>query len=86
VVNVLTSVGSLEEQVLRVLYDGSASARECATGLAPYAQPSAEWILEIEDLLWELAGRSYLHVEAGPEAPRYSLTRAGSERLADLVE
>jgi hypothetical protein len=86
VVNVLTSVGSLEEQVLRVLYDGSASARECAAGLAPYARPSAESILEIEDLLWELAGRSYLDVEAGSAGLRYSLTRTGSERLADLVE
>jgi hypothetical protein len=86
VTSVLASICSLEEQLLRVLYEGAASARECAAELAPYTSPSADRILEIEDLLWELAGRSYLHAEAGAAGNRYSLTRAGSERLADLVE
>jgi hypothetical protein len=83
---VLADVRSLEEQILRVLYEGSASARECATELTPYARPSADRVLEIEDLLWALAGRSYLQAEAGAIETRYSLTHAGSERLADLVE
>jgi hypothetical protein len=84
--NVLASVGSLEEQLLRVLYEGPATALQCAAELTPYSRPPAERVLEIEDLLWDLAGRLYLHVEAGSAALRYSLTRAGSERLADLVE
>lgn len=78
--------GSLEEEVLRGLYDGPASARECATRLAPYARLSAVRVLEIESLLRELARRSYLDVHVEPDATRYTLTLAGSERLADLVE
>jgi hypothetical protein len=86
VATIREDVGSLEEQLLRVLYEGSASARECAAQLAPYARPSADRILEIEHLLRELVRHSYVDVEAGSAAARYSLSLAGSERLAELVE
>jgi hypothetical protein len=86
VIYVSSEVGTLEEQLLRVLYEGSASARECAAELAPYARLSADRVAEIEDQLRELALRSYAAVEHGLTATRYSLTPAGSERLADLAE
>jgi hypothetical protein len=86
VATVLEGVGSLEEQLLRVLYDRSVSARECAAELSPYARITPERLLEIEFLLRVLAQHAYLAVEIDPVAVRYSLTSAGSERLAQLVE
>jgi hypothetical protein len=85
-VNVFAGIDALEEQLLRVLYEGSASARECAAELAPFARLSARRIVEIEGLLRELAQRSYVFAEDGFAATRYSLTRAGSLRLAELAE
>jgi hypothetical protein len=86
VIDVRADVGALEEQLLRVLYEGSASARECAADLAPYARLSPGRVAEIEGLLRELASQSYVAAESGPGATRFSLTAAGSERLADLAE
>lgn len=83
---VSAEVGTLEEQLLRVLYEGAASARECAAELAPYARLSADRVAEIEGQLHELTLRLYVTVEGGSAATRYSLTPAGSERLADLAE
>jgi hypothetical protein len=83
VVSLLDEIDTtLEEQLLRVLYEGPASARECTAELAPYARLSAGRIAAIERLLRELASQSYA-VEAGA---RYSLTARGSERLADLAK
>jgi hypothetical protein len=86
VATVHDDVSSLEEQLLRVLYEGSASARECAAQLAPYARLSVDRIREIEHLLREFARHRYLGVETDSAETRYSLTLAGSERLAELVE
>ncbi len=84
--HVRADVDSLEEQVLRVLYEGPKSAGECAAALAPYARLSADRLLQIESLLGALARGAYLTVESGPAATRYALAPAGNERLAQLVE
>jgi hypothetical protein len=80
------SLDSLEEQVLRILFESPASARECATALSPYARVSTDRILEIENLIDELTRRSFLAAHVGEGALRYYLTPTGSARLADLVE
>jgi DNA-binding PadR family transcriptional regulator len=85
-IDLRVDAGMLEEQILRVLYDGSASARECTAEITPHARLSDNRVSEIEDLLRELASRSYVVVENGLAATRYSLTPAGSERLAELAE
>jgi hypothetical protein len=86
VIYVGADAGTLEEQLLRVLYEGAVSARECAAELAPYARLSVDRVAEIESRLHDLALRSYVVVESGLAATRYSLTPAGSERLAELAE
>jgi hypothetical protein len=80
------SVDSLEELVLRVLYEGAVSARECAAELSPYARPSGVRLAEIRSLLHELTQRAYLDVHYRGRELRYSLTAAGSRRLAELVD
>jgi hypothetical protein len=80
------SRGSLEEQVLRALYEGSASARECAFELSRYEPPGAERVSEIAALLERLAQGAFLEVHVRAGEARYSLRPAGSERLAELVE
>jgi hypothetical protein len=75
----------LEERVLRTLYEGSACALDCATELFPYEQPE-QHLGEIESLLYELAQHAYLDVRICADVAWFSLTPAGSERLAVLVE
>ncbi len=75
-----------EEQVLRALYDGAASARECAARLAPYARFSPARIREVEGLLRRLVRLAYLDTDGTAGETRYSLTLAGSAHLADLAE
>jgi Mn-dependent DtxR family transcriptional regulator len=70
---------SLEEQVLRVFYEGTLSADECARELF-LREP------DVKPLLAELAARDYLAVQNRGGVLRYSLTPNGSERLATLVE
>jgi hypothetical protein len=77
---------SLEERVLRVLYEGSASALDCAAELQRYGDGHGGLAAEIERLLAELAERSYLEVGRSWSPARYRLTPEGSERLAILVE
>jgi DNA-binding PadR family transcriptional regulator len=77
---------SLEERVLRVLYEGSASAFDCAAELQRYGEGHGGLTTEIHHLLTDLAERSYLEVRGSNGAARYRLTPAGSERLATLVE
>lgn len=74
---------SLEELVLRIFYEGSASARDCRFELAPLGWADER---QLEDLLAQLVRRSYLAVHQHGSALRYSLTPNGSERLATLVE
>lgn len=76
-------VRSLEELVLRVLYEGGCSAYECAAELRRYEGEAERYVAEIERLLADLAQRAYL-VEL--RAGRYALTPSGSERLAALAE
>jgi DNA-binding PadR family transcriptional regulator len=75
----------LEERVLRRLYEGPASAIGCAAELFPFEHPKRH-LGEVEPLLRELAQRAYLAVHLHENVPWYSLTPAGSERLAALVE
>jgi hypothetical protein len=82
-VQVRSSLGSLEEQVLRVLYEGPCSAQECVLELARYGGAPAEQEREVAALLAELAEYAYLECRANG---RYALTPAGSIRLATLVE
>jgi DNA-binding MarR family transcriptional regulator len=70
---------SLEEQVLRVFYEGACSAHECARELRLREG-------DVEPLLAELAARAYLAVQMRESELHYSLTPNGSERLATLVE
>jgi hypothetical protein len=61
---------SLEEKLLRVLYEGPASTEECSA--------CGEYGAVAEALVW-LARRGYVQTH-------YLLTPSGSERLAALVE
>jgi DNA-binding MarR family transcriptional regulator len=70
---------SLEEQVLRIFYEGACSADECARELSLREH-------DVKPLLAELAARTYLAVQMRGSVLRYSLTPNGSERLATLVE
>ena len=82
-----TEVGgkSLEERVLRRLFDGPASALTCAAELFPY-EPPERHLAEIQPLLHELTQRAFLELRLRENVAWYSLTPAGSERLAVLVE
>ena len=71
---------SLEEQVLRVFYEGPRSVHECAAELR-HAD-----VDEVAQLVADLAQLSYLAVHARGAVSRYALTHTGSERLAVLVE
>jgi DNA-binding PadR family transcriptional regulator len=76
---------TLEERVLRVLYEGSASAAECAAELQASDSETGGFVALVDALLTVLAQDGYLESFDTCER-RYSLTPAGSERLADLVE
>jgi len=75
---------SLEEGVLRVLYEAPASAYECAAGLLQYAYATEAVTEEIEELFIELALRG--RIERVGNGTRFAITVTGSQRLADLVE
>jgi hypothetical protein len=73
---------TLEEQVLRVLYDAPASARACcAEGLCERPDSDEAGVLRA---LAELQDRQCIAVAAVAKA--YRITVAGSERLATLTE
>jgi DNA-binding PadR family transcriptional regulator len=72
-------MGSLEERVLRVFYEGACSAHDCAQELLLREG-------DVAPLLADLAARAYLAVQMRGDVLRYSLTPNGSERLATLVE
>jgi hypothetical protein len=76
-------VTSLEEQILRVLFEGSASFERCLEALFPFASPSAGAPQDVERMLYHLVSAGY--AVRTPDA-RYAITPAGSCRLADLVE
>jgi hypothetical protein len=80
------AVASLEEQVLRALFEAPASARECAVQLRPFDRPATGPDGEIIQLLRELSDRAYVSVHIDAFETRYALTVAGSQHLADLVE
>jgi len=77
---------SLEERVLRVLYEDGASAFDCAMELQRYDGGALDLVTQVERLLADLAARSYLETHGGNGQIRYRLTQAGSEHLAALVE
>lgn len=77
---------SLEERVLRVLYEGGASAFDCAMELQRYDGGATDLPARVERLLADLARRSYLEAHAGNGHVRYRLTEAGSALLAALAE
>jgi len=77
---------SLEEGVLRVLYEEPASALECAARLLGYGYAAEVVTDEVETLLAGLALRACVRPAGDGTSPRYALTAAGSERLASLVE
>jgi hypothetical protein len=74
-----------EEHLLRRLYEGSACAMDCAAALFPY-EPPEQHLGEIEPLLDELTRHAYVRVDRRGDVAWFSLTPAGSERLAVLVE
>ncbi|HTX56413.1 MAG TPA: hypothetical protein VMD47_04840 [Candidatus Acidoferrales bacterium] len=76
----------LEEAVLRVLYEGPASAGECAAGLLHFGFATEAVTEEVESLLGDLERRACVARDAQAALPRYAITRIGSERLAVLVE
>jgi DNA-binding PadR family transcriptional regulator len=75
---------TLEERVLRVLYEGALTAPDCANELNRYDGDPA--YAEIGRLLADLAERRLLAVQLGRYGLRYTLTPRGSERLATLAE
>jgi hypothetical protein len=77
------SVTLLEEQILRVLFEGSASIEECLEALFPFASPSAGAPQDVERMLDHLVSAGYA---VRTSVARYAITPAGSCRLADLVE
>ena len=79
-------MASLEEGVLRVLYEGPATVYECAAGLLQHGHATQAVPDEIEALVAGLVKRGCVVCSGGGSAGRYSLTPAGSERLAALVE
>jgi DNA-binding IclR family transcriptional regulator len=76
-------MGSLEERVLRVFYEGECSAQDCAAEIRRQAEADER---EISRLLEHLVQHAYLAVHPRGTTMRYSLTPHGSERLATLVE
>jgi hypothetical protein len=80
------SMRSLEERVLRVLYEGSFSALDCVAEPERYGGDRHGLAGDVEHLLTDLAGRSYLEIRRDNGAARYRLTATGSERLAVLAE
>jgi DNA-binding PadR family transcriptional regulator len=79
-------VASLEEGVLRVLYEGPATPSECAAGLLHHAYATEIAPDEIEALLADLTARGCITCAVHGISQRYTLTATGSERLASLVE
>ena len=77
---------SLEEGVLRVLYEGPATAGECAAGLLHDGYATEVVIEELESQLADLVRRACIVCAGLGAAARYTLTETGSERLASLVE
>lgn len=75
---------SLEEAVLRALYESPVSAGGCF-GAAVRERPDASEP-EVRQLLADLQDALYVGVSASANPVRYRLTAAGSERLATLVE
>ncbi|HUA09310.1 MAG TPA: hypothetical protein VMA98_08555 [Candidatus Acidoferrales bacterium] len=76
----------LEEGVLRVLYEGPASACECAAWLLQFGYASEAVTEEIEAQLRDLERRACVANVASALLPRYAITQIGSERLAAIVE
>lgn len=74
---------TLEEQVLRVLYEAPASAAGCSAELQRSYGDSVD--SAVRQTLAELANRSCV-ASKGDGSGRYVLTPAGSERLATLTE
>jgi DNA-binding PadR family transcriptional regulator len=79
-------VASLEEGVLRVLYEGPATGGECAAGLLHHGRATEVVTGEIAALLADLVVRGCITSSGQGESRRYALTATGSERLAALVE
>jgi DNA-binding PadR family transcriptional regulator len=79
-------VRSLEERVLRVLYEGSASASDCASELQRYDGAPEGLVGQVQRLLADLAERSCVEMRIAGSSARYRITPAGSERLATLAE
>lgn len=77
---------SLEECVLRVLYEGPCTVRECLLELARYESREGGFKREVGCMLDWLVGRSFAAMESRGPLARYVLTTAGSERLALLAE
>jgi len=82
---VIQAVG-LEEGVLRVLYEGPASAGECAAGLLHFGYATEVVTEEIELQLAELERRACVARIRQAARVRYAITVIGSERLASIVE
>lgn len=79
-------LGSLEESVLRILYEGPASASDCVSELARYSSMGPDFAGEVELTLRDLANRACVALEMHGGTMRYVLCPRGSERLAQLVE
>lgn len=77
---------TLEERVLRVLYEGGASAFDCAMELQRYDGGAADLPARVERLLADLTRGSYLETNGSDGQVRYRLTEAGSALLAALAE
>ncbi len=80
------NVLSLEEGVLRVLYEGPATPGECAAGLLHHAYATEIAAAQIEAVLADLTARACITCAVERGSRRYTLTATGSERLASLVE
>jgi hypothetical protein len=77
---------TLEERVLRVLYEGQCSAAECAAELQRYEGGHDRLLVEIGALLADLASRSLVEVRSSRCGTGYALGPEGSRHLADLAE
>jgi DNA-binding PadR family transcriptional regulator len=77
---------SLEEGVLRVLYEAPATTYECAAGLLHFGYAQEVVTDEVEALLGDLERRACVIRNVDRTHRRYTITPAGSERLAVLVE
>jgi hypothetical protein len=78
------STMSLEEAVLRALYELPASARGCFDAALRERPDATE--PEVRQLLADLQEGRRVALSVRAESVRYQLTAAGSERLATLVE